>query len=240
MKVFVQSKNNMPFDYDTFSAMYGFKQRGFEIVFFNNIEELKTSDISDVIVGGVGAVSRRLADFNLKIDDVDYPECLQKYLGRKIWKSTINKVNSNPDSWPIFVKSISNKKLKGRVIESTKDLIGCGSIYHDEEIYCSEVIDIISEYRVFVLYDEILDVRRYYGEWDVCPDRKIIENCINDFIDAPAAYALDFGVTKTGKTVLIEVNNTCSIGSYGLEPTFYARFISARWAEITGTIDECK
>lgn len=240
MKVYIQAKNDMPFDYDTFSAMYGFMQRGFEIVFFNNQEELKESEIADVIVGGVGAVNERLQDFNLKIEDIDYPECIQKYLGRTIWKSTINTINSSPDSWPVFVKSIRNKRIKGRVIESTKDLIGCGSAYSNEEIYCSDVLDIVSEYRVFVLYGEIVDVRRYYGRWDLCPERTIIENCVEDFVNSPNAYALDFGILRDGRTVLIEVNNTCSIGSYGLEPTLYARFISARWAEITNTEDECK
>ena len=38
----------------------------------------------------------------------------------------------------------------------------------------------------------------------------------------------------------IETNNTCSIGSYGLEPILYAKFLFARWSELTGTKDECK
>lgn len=86
---------------------------------------------------------------------------------------------------------------------------------------------------------EIIDVRRYGGRWDVACDADVVESCVKDFEGAPKAYALDFGVTKDGETILVEVNNTCSIGSYGLEPVLYARFLSARWAELTGTTDEC-
>lgn len=70
-------------------------------------------------------------------------------------------------------------------------------------------------------------------------DTIFINFCVKDFEGAPKAYALDFGVTKDGETILVEVNNTCSIGSYGLEPVLYARFLSARWVELTGTTDEC-
>lgn len=44
---------------------------------------------------------------------------------------------------------------------------------------------------------------------------------------------------KDRKTVLIEVNNTCSLGSYGLYCVNYAKLLSARWAELRGTEDEC-
>lgn len=240
MKVYVQTKNHVPFDYDAFNAVFGFMQRGFEIVPFENMDELRQGEKCDVIVGGIGVVNRRLHDFGLRIEDVDYPECLSEYLGRRIWKSTINTVNANPDMWPVFIKSVSNKRIKGRVVASTRDLIGCGSEYSDEAVYCSEVLELVAEYRAFILYDEILDVRRYSGRWDICPDREVVEACREAYVNAPKAYAMDFGITADGRTVLVEVNNTCSIGSYGLEPTLYAKFISARWAELTDTQDECR
>lgn len=51
MKVFVQcDKNGLPLDYDFFNAYAGFKEMGFEIVFFHNYEQLKVSEKNDVIV----------------------------------------------------------------------------------------------------------------------------------------------------------------------------------------------
>jgi hypothetical protein len=55
---------------------------------------------------------------------------------------------------------------------------------------------------------------------------------------APAAFALDIGCTATGKTV-VEVNDGHSLGAYGLMPLAYAKFLSARWAEMTGGEDYC-
>lgn len=49
---------------------------------------------------------------------------------------------------------------------------------------------------------------------------------------------MDFGVTDKGETVLIEVNDGFSIGLYGLFHIDYAKLLSARWAELTGTEDE--
>lgn len=62
---------------------------------------------------------------------------------------------------------------------------------------------------------------------------------MQEFVDAPAGYAIDFGVTVDGQTILIEVNNTCSIGSYGLYCVDYAKLISARWLELMDTEDLC-
>lgn len=238
MSIYVQSKNGIPIDQDHFNAYLGFKEMGAEIVFFETYEELSTSKKEDVVVGYIGTTKVRLHDFGKTIDDMDYPDSLRNYLGRRIWKSTINTVNSNSDLWPVFVKPINNKMFKGRVIRGTKDLVGCGSCYEDYPVYCSEIKEFISEFRVFVRYGQILDVRRYGGRWDVSCSRQTVEACVKDFKEAPNAYALDFGVTEDPKTILIEVNNTCSIGSYGLEPVLYAKFLSARWAELTGTTDE--
>ena len=239
MKVYVQCKKGMPLDYDHFNAYCGFVEMGFETVFFSNPQELSTSEREDVVGGYIAPVRQRLKDFGVEIADTDYPECLQKYLGRKNWKSNMDTINARSELWPVFVKPVNNKKFTGRVISSTSDLIGCGSCYDNAEIICSEVLEIEAEYRVFVRYGKIIDVRRYRGDWRKFPDYEVIEQCVQDYVDSPKAYAIDFGVTKDGKTVLIEVNNTCSIGSYGLYCIDYAKMISARWAELTGTEDAC-
>ena len=141
--------------------------------------------------------------------------------------------------WPVFIKPVANKKFVGRVIRTTADLIGCGSCYDNADVICSEVLDFVTEYRVFVRYGNILDARKYKGDWSVPLDRKVVEECVRDFENAPQGYAIDFGVTRDGKTVLVEVNNTCSLGSYGLYCVNFAKLLSARWAELVGVEDEC-
>ncbi|MBQ8961536.1 MAG: hypothetical protein IJ071_10060 [Ruminococcus sp.] len=39
--------------------------------------------------------------------------------------------------------------------------------------------------------------------------------------------------------MLIEVNDGYALGCYGLFYIDYAKLLSARWAELTGTEDEC-
>lgn len=50
---------------------------------------------------------------------------------------------------------------------------------------------------------------------------------------APVTYALDFGVTDEGQTLLVEFNDFTSLGSYGLDPKLYASLITERWMELT-------
>lgn len=240
MKVYVQADNKgIPNDYDHYNAYYGFSQMGFETVFFQTYDQIKNSEKQDVIVSYAGPVKVRLKDFGIEIPDIDYPDSIQKYLGRKIWKSTLNTVNNAPEMWNTFIKPIHNKRFSGRVVRSARDLIGCSFNDEDQEVYLSEIVDFVSEYRIFVRYGQILDMRHYYGRWDIYPDASVIQNCIRDYKDSPNAYAIDFGVTSQGETLLVEVNVSGSIGSYGLYATAYAKFMSARWAELTGTEDEC-
>lgn len=239
MKAYIQTDSNGIPDYDHFNAYHGFSQMGFETIFFNTYEQINKSEKQDIIVGFSGPVKVRLRDFGIEIPNIDYPKSIQKYLGRNIRKTTLNTVSNDPEMWNVFIKPINNKSFSGRVVRSAHDLIGCSSGGEDQEVYISELLDFVSEYRVFVRYGQILDIRHYYGRWDIFPNAEIIKNCIKDYYDAPNAYAIDFGVTSDGGTYLIEVNASGSIGSYGLEPIVYAKFMSARWSELTGTQDEC-
>lgn len=240
MRAFIQTKRHGSLDNDNFFKAYlGFHEMGFETVTFTNNAELRESNLEDVVVGYVGTVRSRLNDFGIVTPEMDYPLELKKYLGRRIWLSKINTINSSPDLWPVFVKSVEDKKFTGVVVRSTKDLIGCGSCYENADCLCSEVVNFAAEWRVFVRYGKILDVRPYKGDWRVHYDPNVIENAVNDYISAPAAYAIDFGVTDDRRTLLIEVNDGYSLGSYGLFYPEYAKLLSARWAELTGTTDAC-
>ncbi len=70
-------------------------------------------------------------------------------------------------------------------------------------------------------------------------DPSVVENAVAQFKSAPKGYAIDFGLTDKGETLLIEVNDGYSLGCYGLFDLDYAKLLSARWAELTNTVDEC-
>lgn len=240
MKIYIHSdKNGIPHNHNLYNAYEGFCKMGFETVMFSTHEKLYESEACDVVVSYVDTVRSRLADFGITAPEMDYPSSFEKYLGRKIWKTTLNRINSCPECWNVFVKPVEDKKFTGVVVRSAADLIGCGMYNENPEVYCSEILNIKAEWRVFVRYGRILDVRPYKGDWKVHFDPSIIENAVHEFENAPNGYAIDFGITREGRTVLIEVNDGYSLGCYGLNEILYAKLLSARWAELTGTVDEC-
>lgn len=240
MKVYIQSKDKYtPHNYNFFNAHQGFKEMGFETIMFSSYEELSKSNKEDVVVGYVNTVRERLSDFGIITPEIDYPKELTKYLGRKIWNTKLNQITNTPELWPIFVKPVEDKKFTGVVVRSTKDLVGCGTYGENPDVLCSEIVNFKAEWRCFVRYGKILDVRPYKGNWKLHYDPSIIETAVKDYSTAPSGYAIDFGVTDDGRTLMIEINDGYALGCYGLFYINYAKLLSARWAELTSTKDEC-
>ena len=232
-----------------FTAMKGFEFMGAKNMLVDSIADMKALKNSketdfdnkeNIAVGGIGFVKSRLEYLGYlhKLQTgFDYPTELRNYLGREIWTSTIDEVSQTLPN--IFIKpkdEIKQKFFTGLVINSSKDLIGKGIQGENYEVWCSELIHPVAEFRVFVRYGEILDVRQYNGDYTLNPDYKIIENCIQDFTSSPRAYGIDFCVTKEGKTLLLEVNDGFSLGDYGLNFLNYAKLNYTRWSELV----ECK
>lgn len=240
MKVYIQShENQIPRNYNFMNAYQGFREMGFEIINFHDSEKLRESEREDIVVGYVNTVRERLFDFGVATPEIDYPDELQKYLGRKIWKSTMSEINNDPAKWPVFVKPLEDKQFTGVVVNSPKDLIGCGIAGVNQDVYCSEVVEFAAEWRCFVRYGRILDVRQYKGDWRRHFDASVIDSAVKDYSSAPAGYSADFGLTADGRTLLIEINDGYALGCYGLFYLDYAKLLSARWAELTSTKDEC-
>lgn len=239
MKAYIQGRRGIPGSASAYDAYLGFRDMGFEVEVFDDARVLKEASKEDIVVGGIGIVRPHLERLGAACPSIDYPEELEPFLGRKLWRTTIDQVNSEVDSWPVFVKPIEEKRFTGCVVRSTADLVGKGCRGDNFEVICSEPIEMLSEYRCFVRRGEILDVRRYRGDWALAPDRDIVEAAVEAYGSAPAGYAADFAVTGKGETVLVEVNDGYSLGSYGLWHDLYAQLLSARWSELVGMPDPC-
>lgn len=240
MKVYIQSdKNGIPHNYNFMNAYQGFREMGFETIMFSDHETLLQSNPEDVVVGYVNTVRDRLRDFGIEIPEMDYPAELTKYLGRKVWTAKLLDIANHPEAWPVFIKPFEDKQFTGIVVNSAKELIGCGIENENPGIYCSEIVDFKAEWRCFVRYGRVLAVRPYKGDWRLHFDSTVIENAVRDFTSAPVGYSIDFGLTSDGRTLLIEVNDGYALGCYGLFYLDYAKLLSARWAELTKTEDEC-
>lgn len=240
MKAYIQCGNNgLPYNMNTFSAMLGFEQMGIQTVLFSDKQDLIRAETADLVAGGVGRVKQFLEERGIIVDDIDYPESLSKYFGRRIWETASDSFLTGKQHFPIFIKPKQGKFFTGFVCNRETDIAGRFSPGENIPVYCSEVRNIITEWRCFVRYGKILDIRRYKGELGKTYSLKTVQSMVESFSDAPAAYAIDIGLTDNDETVIVEVNDGYSLGSYGLDPLLYAKLLSARWAELTGTKDEC-
>ena len=248
MKVYAKTRPNEHFTIfhspNISHAVSGFRELGAEIVTYNTIDEIYNKVTSDDIV--LDYIDQCLTIFD-KFDKhphlEDYPEVLKPFLGRAIWKDTINHINSDQSTWGVFVKPLKQKAFTGKVINGTRDLIGCGSCYENYEVFCSEVLDIKREWRGFIYYDELVDLRPYNGDWHYNYDPTVIDKAIEAFKtweERPVACSLDFAViVKNNKeqTIFLEANDAYALGNYGLTALQYAKLISARWSQILNRKD---
>lgn len=80
----------------------------------------------------------------------------------------------------------------------------------------SEAVDILSEYRVYIIDDEVEAIANYNGDPCVFPDVKLIRKMANIYSiqkDCPRAYTMDIAVNERG-TFLLEIHPWVSIGLY--------------------------
>lgn len=195
-------------------------------------------DPSILIAGYVSFVHHALRV--LKVDTPptnDYPTCLESYLHRRVWRSTLGNVESgltNGSLGVVFVKPLAEKKFTGRVLYNHDSFYTNGAS-RQTKVWCSDPVTWRSEYRVFVLNGQNMGIKHYSGDPDIFPDVKVIQDMILK-MEGPKSYALDVGVLEDGNTALVEFNDCYSLGSYGLESDFYTDMILARWEELMFTL----
>lgn len=253
MKVFARKRHigdrfctEMYYNYNIANAAHGFHEMGFEIIDYFLLNEIMDYySRGDIILDGVDQVEFALNKFGIKVNNINYPDVLKKYLGRNIWEDTINHINCNPELWPVFVKPVKDKVFTGLVIRDTKDLIGCGRCGANEPVLCSDVVNFVFECRGFIYYDKMIDLRPYRGDWKYMKnmDTDLIDKAVQDFATwegRPNACSLDFGVTDDGRTLLIEQNSAYALGCYGLQSIDYAKLISAYISQVFDIPDECQ
>ncbi len=232
---FTKNTVNSPSIYE---AYLGFKHLGAYCQIVDNFKDIPNTEEEreNIAVGGIGFIRERLLQYDIVPSVFDYPNELKPYLGRNVWVSTINQIaNDLPN---IFIKPKNYQKFfTGKVIKSAKDLIGTGVQNEDYEVYCSDILEIVAEYRVYVRYGKILDIKQYTGNYKARLDFDLVEDAIKNFVSSPKAYGIDFCVTKQGKTCLVEVNDGYALGNYGINFINYAKLLYTRWAELTGGKD---
>ena len=240
--VYVQAQDGVPSDEAFFKAWDGFRKRGITCELFEP-SQLKDGSLTlsrdTLVAGAIRVVEDSLMSLGVTVPPADnLPECLSDYRGRQVRKSTWGQLRketqTNGIPEPLFVKPFSrNKGFPSIAVFSEEDITG-HPLGDDDEILVAEYVVFLSEWRCFVCRGEIMEACHYQGEPFCFPDDQVIRNTVADFGDqAPAGYGIDFGILSDGRTVLVEVNEGYSLGSYGLNSVEYAELLEARWQELT-------
>ena len=172
----------------------------------------------------------------------DYPAALRGFLHRRVWASTLGAVERamiDGNAEPVFVKPADRRKsFTGRVFQSIDDFRVIGHLSRRQTVWCSEIVEWLSEFRIYVAGSEILSIDCYHGDASVSVDRSVVEAALSAYRSsgmAPRAYGIDFGILATGQTALIEANDGYSLGAYQINAPEYTGLLMARWEELLST-----
>ena len=169
---------------------------------------------------------------------VYFPQSLVGYLHREIWSDTVGGLRSRleEDRRPVFAKPAGRAKLfTGRVFAGQSDLYRLSTTSWREPVWCSEVVSWRSEYRVYVVGQDIIAVDHYGGDATVVLDRSVVAEAVITYRrsgEAPAAYGIDFGVLATGETALVECNDGYALDAYQIAAPLYGELLFERWREL--------
>lgn len=169
---------------------------------------------------------------------LDYPEPLRAYLGRRVWASTLREVTMgfrDGSLGAVFLKPRSRHKLfTGRVVSDRGALAPMAGWGGGTLLWCSDPVEFVAEWRVFLCDGQPRGVRRY-SERDAPYDPARVDEIIAAWRahgTMPAACAIDVGVLRDGRTVLVEANDAFSLGGYGLDTSDLVDLYVARWQEL--------
>lgn len=242
MTVYIKSLNGFPVFDMGMSALFGFKQNGTNIVLYEDLDEVPLNR-NTLLVSSIEETKEWFRRMNWienpEIPTIPHELSNFEYVGREIRYRDMKYVRSlQEDSFPIFVKPVNLKQFNAGVINNIHQIGWIEpNLPDDTPCITSEVIEILSEYRCYIIDGKCEGIYHYLGDIFQFPDSEFILKCIKDFKSAPKAYSLDIGITsyqmKRGKqNIVIECNDFWSLGNYGLSPKLYCRGLMIRWREL--------
>jgi len=202
-------------------------------------------DMKNVVpVGSIEFVTKYLKTFhgvnNMNPIEVPTEMRLDKFLNRDY---RIVSADEIPKAGRYFIKDVSKLKQFSYCGEmeyffydgifETSDRRFDTKIHLDKEhLYqVSTILDILSEYRVYVFNDEIQGIQFYDGIPTIMPtpdEIKKIKEMINRYIlceSRPKAYSLDIAIIRTKNDIerdvaVLEVHPFACLGLYGITGSF--------------------
>lgn len=228
-----------------------FWERGYEIVPFTQADlaegrldaDLHAEPERTLVVGAVGIVRKALVRCGRpEPPNLDFPAEIRPWTGRRIFETTFGRirelVRAESTELPLHVKPRDRHKLfKGTLVAAFRDLIPLVGVPNDEPVWAQEPVEFLSEWRATILRGRIVHVGWYKGDPLRFPDPEPLKAALAAFVSRPRGCGMDWGVTRCGRTLLVEVNDGFALGNYGVPGHAYTAMIETRWRELRGLPD---
>lgn len=223
---------------NVFSAWQGLEALGFDTAFFHpdEVENLEL-DANTPVVAGIPVVWRALRKLNVEVGALNaIPSGLEQFAGRDFGECALGEIRARvaEHGSPVFIKPLPNvgKLFAGHVVSAFRDLIETAAFPDELRVWWSDALQLRGEFRGFILRGELVGWRHYFGDFRCALDFARVEAALEMWQARPVACAMDWALTQSGDTVLVEVNDAYSLGCYGLAPHLYAPMLAERWKQI--------
>jgi hypothetical protein len=229
----VVDKNKIAFDF-CYSAMMGAIQSNIKVKRFKDSSEVP-GDPTNIIVGSVEQCVQWLEQNKFKVPGLIDVRPFEEFMGRTTTIMDIEDVKSICKDTPVFIKPADTIKAFTGFVADSPFTLQVWSHGYQGDVLVQPVIEIVSEYRLYVNCHKIIGMKHYRGDCLAVFDRNLIQKCVDlsyKLLDNHS-YTLDFGVLEDGSTVLIECNDGWACGNYGIEPLDYYIFVRNRWLQLT-------
>lgn len=198
---FLQYSGKGPMRHEEMLLDRGLKRRGIPVRYYT-IKRIHRRQLplgADVFIAGdMDAMHGAMRQLGIPVPEPDdYPAALTELLRRRVWTATLGEVERAFDSGSIpatFIKPADRRKsFTGAVCYSERDIAAFGNISRRQRVWCSEVVNWVAEYRVYVTDHRVVSVDRYDGDPTIPVDMNAVEAAIASYHrsgTAPSALAI--------------------------------------------------
>jgi hypothetical protein len=236
--IYIQSntEKTRPHHFDCSTAMFGAIET--EV-------DYKLTSIEDVKSGKWDALIRRnlfvgsvefMREVFLRIGILDVR--LPKNSNRDFEVITLGEAKSRSKSGEkLFIKPIEIKLFTGFVLDDFS-YTSISDISDDELVMVYKPFNtkIKSEWRCYIHNKKVTFISNYSGDIFTYPDKNYLDKVISENVDFPIAYTIDIGILDSGENVVVEFNDMCAIGNYGIPNDMYLKALKDRYFEIVKSV----
>lgn len=149
----------------------------------------------------------------------------EKWLKRTLEISTLSECEKI--TYPCFIKPVAPKVFAAKRYLSYSELLEeCKQLDYDTPVIVSDIIEIESEVRAFILNKDICTTSIYEGSADINEAETFLEEFINsNFYVLPKTCVVDIGYISGRGWAVIEANAVWGAGLNGCDPLLAAMCI---------------